>query len=60
MKKDLVQDMAQEEKKKVVFEDFGFKPALTGDESRKKEAMIIESLKRGELAAEIINGELKL
>ena len=60
-KEELAKDMLNERKQKVKFEDFSLK---TGNNSAadklKKEQMLIDSLKRGELATELINGELKL
>jgi hypothetical protein len=53
--------MKKEEKQKVKFEDFSLKgPTGTAAEKNKKEQMIIDQLKKGELAVELINGELKL
>jgi hypothetical protein len=53
--------MLNERKQKVKFEDFSLKPAnSTAADKMKKEQMLIESLKKGELAIELINGELKL
>ena len=61
MKEDLVQDMLREQKGKVKFEDFSLKTsALTGAEKTRKEQMLLDQIKRGELASEILNGELKL
>lgn len=61
MKEDLVQDMLREQKAKVKFEDFSLKTsALTGAEKTRKEQMLLDQIKRGELASEILNGELKL
>lgn len=61
MKEDLVDDMKREQKSKVKFEDFSLKaPAGSAVDKNKKEQMLIEQLKRGELAVELINGELKL
>ncbi len=61
MKEELASDMLNEKKQKVKFEDFSLRPANTtaADKSR-KEQMLIDSLKKGELAVELINGELKL
>ncbi len=53
--------MKKEEKKKIVFEDFSLKsPAISGDEAKKREQLIIDQIKKGELVSEVINGELKL
>jgi hypothetical protein len=61
MKKEIVEDMKKEEKKKIQFEDFSLKaPVITGDEAKKREQLIIDQIKRGELVSEVINGELKL
>jgi hypothetical protein len=61
MKEDLVNDMKKEEKQKVKFEDFSLKgPTGTAADKNKKEQMILDQLKKGELAVELINGELKL
>ncbi len=59
MKKELEQDMINEQKKKVVFEDFGLKPVEI-DEYKKKEQMIIEAIKKGQMPVENISGEIKL
>jgi|LauGreDrversion4_2_1035121.scaffolds.fasta_scaffold48466_3 hypothetical protein len=43
MKKEIVEDMKKEEKKKIVFEDFSLKsPAISGDEAKKREQLIID------------------
>jgi hypothetical protein len=53
--------MKKEEKQKVKFEDFSLKgPTGTAADKNKKEQMILDQLKKGELAVELINGELKL
>lgn len=43
----------------MVFEDFKLKTA-DPEEAKKKEQLVLEQLRKGELAAEIITGELKL
>ena len=59
MKKELIEELKQEQKKVVKFEEFGLKP-MEADEMRKKELMIIEAIKKGEMPTETIHGEIKL
>lgn len=58
-KQALVEDMEKEQKKKVAYEDFSLKDVNVKD-SKLKDQMILESLQKGTLPAELINGELKL
>ena len=58
-KQALVEDMANEQKKKVAYEDFSLKE-VSVKESKLKDQLILESLQKGTLPAELINGELKL
>jgi hypothetical protein len=59
MKKEIVEELKQEKKQTVKFEDFGLK-TLDANDMQKKEAMIVEGLKKGEIPPEMISGELKL
>lgn len=59
MKKELVEEMKQEQKAKVKFEDFSLKP-FEVDDFKRKEALILDSIKKGEVPPEMISGEIKL
>jgi len=59
MKKELIEDMKNEQKKNVVFEDYGLKP-LEIDEYKKKEQLIIDAIKKGQMPVENISGEVRI
>jgi hypothetical protein len=59
MKQELVRDLQNEQKKKVDFQDFSLKE-ISAAESKRKEQALVEAIKKGTMAAEVINGELKL
>ena len=59
MKKELVLEMQAEVKKTVDFESFSLKP-LGADDLKKKEALILEALRKGQLPEEKISGEVKI
>jgi hypothetical protein len=59
MKQELVREMQAEQKKKVDFQDFSIKE-ISAAESKRKEQALIDAIKKGSVAPEIINGELKL
>ncbi len=51
--------MQNEVKKTVDFENFSLKP-VGADDLKKKEAMILEALRKGQLPEEKISGEVKI
>lgn len=57
--KALEAEMNAEVKKKVAYQDFSLK-SIDVKETKQKEQLIIQSLQKGELPAEIIKGEIKL
>jgi hypothetical protein len=59
MKQELREEMKQEIKQKVNFEDFGLRPVEVND-LKKKEALILEAIRKGEMPVENICGEIKL
>lgn len=59
IKKELVLEMQAEVKKTVDFESFSLKP-LGADDLKKKEALILEALRKGQLPEEKISGEVKI
>jgi hypothetical protein len=59
MKQELVKEMQAEQKKKVDFQDFSIKE-ISAAESKRKEQALIDAIKKGSVAPEVINGELKL
>ena len=59
MKEELVKEMQAEQKKKVDFQDFSIKE-ISAAEAKRKEQALIDAIKKGQVAPEMINGELKL
>lgn len=46
-------------KKKVEYDDYALKP-FEVDDFKKKEAMILEAIRKGQLPTEMISGEIKV
>jgi hypothetical protein len=59
MKEELVKEMQAEQKKKVDFQNFSIKE-ISAAEAKRKEQALIDGIKKGQVAPEMINGELKL
>jgi len=59
MKQELRQQINSEPKKQVNFQDFSLKP-FEQEDVKRKEALVVEALKKGQMPVETVCGEVKL